>query len=439
MLKPGVIPAIEPEIRVGIILPEDHCERISVTIPQEYPCQLEDARNETASVTGISLTFVKSENLIALNKFEKSSAWSILPESASPLSTRIGLIVKNAIAGRGFHWQKQIDIYLPGRLEISLKEGYLILINTLPLEQYLACVATSEMSAECPDAFLQAQTIAARSWMLANIEQKHVTLGCDVCNDDCCQRFQGNGNLTEKAIRASETTSGRVLMYNGQIGDCRYSKSCGGIMESFANIWDGPDKPYLQAKPDAAESQREKVAVLNSEEKVKEWINTPPDCYCSPAGVPENELLKYLGNVDIDSKYYRWQIRQEHSEIVQTLNQTLQINIKRIVSFTPLRRGASGRINKLQIQFRDIDGNINEHVISSEYTIRKALYEGFLFSSCFYIEQDALMDSFCIKGAGWGHGVGLCQIGALGMSLQGIPCEKILQHYYPGTQLVKIY
>jgi stage II sporulation protein D len=439
MLKPNEIPEKEPEIRVGIILPEDRCEHISVTIPQEYPCTLKDARKESAVVTGITLTFVKSENIISLNKFEKSSFWHITPDVVYPLSARIGIIVKSVIAGRGFHWQKKINLYLSGSLQIRVVNGYLFVINILPLEQYIACVATSEMSAQCPDAFLQAQTIAARSWLLANIEQKHAQLGIDVCNDDCCQRYQGNGNLSNQAIAATVATAGYVLMHQQNICDCRYSKSCGGRMETFANVWQGPEQPYLQSRPDAPEKIAKTFPVLDCEESVETWIDTSPPCYCSPAYVPENELLKYLGSVDEETHYYRWQIRQARPDLVQTLNQTLKLNIKKILSFTPISRGPSGRINKLQICFQDKNGNTIEHVISGEYTIRKSLYSGFLYSSCFYIEPDALEDSFIIKGAGWGHGVGLCQIGALGMALHGISCKKILSHYYRGTTVTKIY
>jgi stage II sporulation protein D len=439
MLKPNIIPVKEPEIRVGIILPEDKYERIIISIPQEYPCTLEDARKESASLSGIFLNFLKSDQLIFLNKFEKSTCWHMIPENQHLLSQKTGIIVENAVTGRGFHWQKQIDLYLPGRVEIVIKEGHLMLINTLSLEQYIACVATSEMSAACPEAFLQAQTIAARSWLLANIEQKHIKLDIDVCNDDCCQRYQGSGNLTDQAIAVSKITSGQVLMHQKKICDCRYSKSCGGIMESYATIWHGSDKPYLQAKPDAPENRHNTIPVLDSEENVKRWIDTSTPCYCSPVFIPDQNLITYLGSVDENAQYYRWQIRQTHSEMVQSLNRVLKLNIKKILTFTPLSRGLSGRINKLKIEYQDLDDKKMVYVITGEFLIRKSLYKGFLYSSCFYVEKEDQDDRMIIKGAGWGHGVGLCQIGALGMALQGIPCEKILNHYYPGTQLFKIY
>ncbi|MBK7096084.1 MAG: SpoIID/LytB domain-containing protein [Saprospiraceae bacterium] len=161
------------------------------------------------------------------------------------------IIVKDVIAGRGFHWAKKIDVKLAYRLIISVVNSNILLINELPLEEYLACVATSEMSSECPDTYIEAQSIVARSWMLANVEQKHVALGFDVCNDDCCQRFQGVNNLTEHSRKAARATRGKVLMYNNKIVDARYSKSCGGVMERFENLWENDPKDYMLNIPDA--------------------------------------------------------------------------------------------------------------------------------------------------------------------------------------------
>ena len=318
MLIPGVIPDKEPLLRVGIILPEDKQNSLSLTIPDLYSTSILINNSQTVPVsdnkfeisvkkTGIELKGQKGVESVSNLKFIQNKNDGFI-------------LVKPVIAGRGFHWAKQISVKLPYIVEISIVNNSLLLVNELPLELYLACVATSEMGAECPEPFIEAQTIVARSWMLANVEQKHVHLGFDVCNDDCCQRYQGINNLTPQSKAGAMNTLGQILMYGSKICDARYSKSCGGIMEKFENLWEDTPLPYMQNISDA----KEKFDTdLTKESEMEKWVNTIPETFCSPHYIPENQLKKYLGNVDEEGKYFRWTIITSQQELVENINKSL--------------------------------------------------------------------------------------------------------------------
>jgi SpoIID/LytB domain protein len=278
-------------------------------------------------------------------------------------------------------------------------------------------VATSEMSAQCPLEFLKAQTIVARSWLLANIEQKHRHLGFDICNDDCCQRYQGMANCTDASIQSTKATHGQVIMYDHIICDARYSKSCGGITENFEHVWDGDPVPYLKSIHDVNES------------------SVP---FCSPEIVPESSLKSYIGNVDEKGQYYRWTYEATQKELIQSLKEKRQVNVVKIQNLTPLKKGLSDRIIVLRIDYEDEKGNHQEIDIHSEYEIRNIMSPSFLYSSAFMIEKTE-DNQFLLHGKGWGHGAGLCQIGALGMALSGKTSEMILNHYYPNSRLRHLY
>jgi len=279
--------------------------------------------------------------------------------------------------------------------------------------------------------------------MLANSEKKHIRLGFDVCNDDCCQRYQGTGNLTPQSMQGAESTRGQVLLFQDRICDARYSKSCGGIMEKYSTIWDGPDYDYLQNIPDADANTARNILPLNSEQEVIDWINKVAVSFCSSKTIPEKNLKWYLGNVDEAGKYFRWQKKYSQAEFCTLLQERLHIEAQVILEFIPLERGGSGRIKRLQIQYIDRSGQKTQIIVHRDVEIRRALHQGFLYSSCIYfsknLDANHIPTEFTIHGAGWGHGVGLCQIGALGMALQGYQTGEIVSHYYPGTQLSRIY
>jgi stage II sporulation protein D len=443
MLNPNEIPSKEPLLRVGIILPEDEFDLIRIELPAGFDYKIQNKKKKVENIDQTNLTFSAGKNSVSLYEYSDSKLWKISPVSEYKISPKSGIKVKNVVAGRGFHWQKYIDVYLSGSIEISMVDGILILINELPIEEYLMCVATSEMSAECPDALIESQTITARSWMMANVEQKHVKLGMDVCNDDCCQRYQGTTYLSEKSIDGAIKTYGQVLISEDKICDARYSKSCGGAMETFSTIWQGNDLHYLQNKYDYSKKNNQFKLPLNTNEKVKEWVNSQPDSFCSPKTIPEESLPKYLGNVDKNGNYFRWQFQYSQKEITDLLNKKLNLDAKSILSMDTLERGGSGRIINLSIKYLNSKNEIESFVVERDVEIRRVLHEKFMYSSCIDIVMSKIKNKipgvFTIKGAGWGHGVGLCQIGALGMSLKKYSTEEILLHYFPGSQLLKIY
>jgi len=413
MLVKGQIPENEPIVSIGLVLPVDEQKSIEIE-------------------------FGETKEKIQIRANEKNLFLNRNPEENIYL-TDSSFTLNPIRAGRGFHWEKQISITVEGELEIKIVYGYLFVINHISLEKYLICVATSEMSGECPQALLESQTVAARSWLLAAAEQKHADLGLDACNDDCCQRYQGMGNLTDAAIAASEKTRGRILIYDGKICDTRYSKSCGGISENNENAWGGEPKPYLRAIRDGNNST---IPKLKSESDLNKWLTDDQHCFCGPDYVPENQLERYLGNVDKSGSYFRWNVSFTQEELTILINEKTGKRFESIQSLQPLERGISGRIIQLRIDGK-INGEPSDLILENEYEIRWALHPDFLYSSAFIIEANSTADSlpsrFTFKGAGWGHGVGLCQIGALGMSLNGTSFTDILSHYFQSTELRKIY
>ncbi len=437
-LETGKIPTAEPTIHVGLILPEDSRRKLNLRLesPPAYTLQ-----TGTTPLKGDSLP----ENLhLSIEDHSLKLDGVIHPDIKElqiiPYKQTLN---KSAVhidaipAGRGFHWQKSIAVAYRGAIHVKMVEDRLVVINALPLETYLQCVATSEMNAACPKTLLEVQTIVARSWILAKVEQKHTLLGIDVCNDDCCQRYQGINHQTPEAIEASRKTAGKVLVYGNKIVDARYSKSCGGMTERFENVWVGPPQPYFRNLPDLPENESSTVPDLTDEKTFRKWILDPPKAFCSPNTVPESRLGAYLGSVDEHAAYYRWNCRYTNVTLTKLLQKKTRLDVKLVKELLPLERGGSGRIKALKVDFLTAQDKQEAVIIESEYEIRRILHPKFLFSSAFLVEH--FPGGFLFRGAGWGHGVGLCQIGALGMALKEYSTGDILRHYYPGTELKNIY
>lgn len=434
MLIPNVIPDKEPFLRVGIVLPEDNQKTIILDTTRSENLKIY-FDGEKVDINHKLIVFEAEDKRISFNGKTINKIEIVQDKNDSYIT------LKSVIAGRGFHWAKHIEVKLAFKLEFSVREGSLLVINEMPIEEYLACVATSEMSAECPESYIEAQTIVARSWMLANVEQKHTYLGFDVCNDDCCQRFQGVNNLTPHSKKAADNTRGQVLLYENEIVDARYSKSCGGVMEKFENLWENSPKDYMQNKSD---SHNEFNVDLTKESELKTWVNTVPKSFCSPHYIKEEELHKYLGHVDEQSKYFRWKVETTQEELVENIKDKLDIDICFVLLLIPIKRAGSGRILELEISYLDSNNIKNTLIIYKDYEVRRVLHKMFLYSSAMTIDAINENDSkyptkFVLNGAGWGHGAGLCQIGGIGMSLAGYRTDEIVKHYYPGAELSKIY
>jgi SpoIID/LytB domain protein len=277
--------------------------------------------------------------------------------------------------------------------------------------------------------------------MLANVEQKHVNLGIDVCNDDCCQRYQGLNNVTEVSRKGAEATRGKVILYDREICDARYSKSCGGKMETFENLWEDTPLPYMKNIPDMPEGHS--VPDLTVEENARKWImSTPKEAFCSSHTVPGNELKKYIGACDEEGEYFRWTVEIDNGDLSANFRDKLGLEVRAVKDLDIPRRGGSARSLELVVTYLDFEDRGHTTTVYKDYDARRVLHPKFLFSSAVIIDKvgnGEVPKRFIYHGAGWGHGAGMCQIGALGMALKGYSTEEILAHYYPGTDYTKIY
>ncbi len=453
----------EPTIRIGIVLPEDRAERVTVVLGNERWHVRGESKDRHPSA-GARLEFAAHGELVAAREGDDaagvSPAWRIEP--GGPVELRLLLIHRNrliqvcdVVAGRGFHWQKPTNVSLPGRLEVTSRAGRLFVVNVLPIEAYLAGVITSEMSGACPIEFLKSQAVVARCWLLARSERKHADLGIDYCNDDCCQRYQGLTDMSDGAARAIEQTYGEVLIHeSGVIVDANYSKSCGGIVEAPEPVW-GHKKPGQYAVADGPPGGSTDAFFGRCNQALDEYLTggwlANCDAYCSPNVVPDADLPRYLGRVDDGCGRFRWTVDYTRAELEAILRAkyfdrvgtTAAAPLHTLLDLVPIERGTSGRVTALTLRYRDEGGAARTTTIRDQYWIRHALSRSFLYSSAFVpkIERDGqgLPNRIRLHGAGWGHGAGLCQIGALGMGLLGKPHEEILDHYFERSRRQSVY
>ena len=411
-----MIPTPEPTLKIGIILPEDERKEIKLSFEDPSIIEIEsDSNLEPSCKTPESMIVTLDDGGLVFRKTVNDDP--------------SGIKVHNVPAGRGFHWEKTLDITFPGNIIIKNIDDRLLLVNEVGLEHYLSCVAVSEMSSECPTPFLKAQTIAARSWILAAAEKKHSELNIDACNDDCCQRYQGMNQMTDVSQNICHETSGEVLVHDEKICDARYSKSCGGITENAENVWIMDTLPYLQSVFDG--SSKQPAIDWGS------WFTEDQNAFCGSSYIDGSTLSKYLGNVDQDANYNRWEIRFSQNEFCEFFSEKVGELVTKIHKIDAVKRGQSGRIIELFVDYQTNDKNSTVLLLTNEYDIRKTLHPSFLYSSCFSITINEEWIQF--NGAGWGHGVGLCQIGALGMALDGYSSSDILSHYYIGAEIKKLY
>lgn len=377
---------------------------------------------------------------------------------AQTLSTQFAqpsFILKNVTIGKEFHWQRQEDQKFAGSLKIIVEKGQLTAINIIGVEDYLLSVISSEMSASASEEFLKAHAVISRSWVMAQIKssdrrktmqipdgicstpslvshldallsdnaspepgetteyikwydhQDHHNF--DVCADDHCQRYQGLTRATGETVRkVIDQTWGQVLTYDGELCDARFSKCCGGRMETFSTCWEEKDMPYLQPLLDTPDHQ-------------------DGECFCN---TQDKEILgQVLNNYDQETvDFYSWIQKYDKAYLSELITRRSGIDVGEIISIEPMERGQSGRIWKLKIV-----GTITTLVVGKELEIRRILSESHLKSSAFDVKIEG--DQVILEGRGWGHGVGLCQIGAAVMATKGYTYDKILTHYYPGATI----
>lgn len=372
-----------------------------------------------------------------------------------PLTPDCRAEVKDVTIGVDFHWQRKETQCFTGSLRILPAEGSLTLINVLPVEDYLASVISSEMSATSQPELLKAHAIISRSWVIAQIINKikklpgnsDTTCGepCDrryikwydhddhemfdVCADDHCQRYQGVTRQTSPAVaEAIEATRGMVLTYAGDICDARFSKCCGGALEKFENCWQDTPKPYLAPARDAEETC---LPDLSVESAAREWIMQSPDSFCNTSD--KNVLRQVLNDYDRETPdFFRWRVDYTADEIADIVRSRSGHDFGRILSLEPLLRGSSGRICLLRIVGEKLTMEVGK-----ELEIRRWLSPSHLYSSAFVPEMRA-DGGVTLYGAGWGHGVGLCQIGAAMMAEKGYSYQQILSHYFAGASITRL-
>ena len=374
----------------------------------------------------------------------------------TPQNDDISFTLEDVTIGVDFHWERKEAQTFLGKLRFVVDGDKLWAINELPVERYLASVISSEMSATSSLELLKAHAVISRSWLLVQMRRrKAIEMGIqtasapvkvsdeegvvwydsdahtlfDVCADDHCQRYQGITKATsphvEEAIKA---TRGQLLMNGKEICDARFSKCCGGVSEEYEYCWDNTHKPYLLSVVDNAPLGTAPTIDLTDEKTAQEWILSSPEAFCN---TKDTAILgQVLNNYDQETQdFYRWTVDFTQSELAELIRRKSGLDFGEIIDLQPLERGKSGRITRLKIV-----GTKLTRIIGKELEIRRTLSESHLYSSAFVVERSEVVNGvpqhFRLIGAGWGHGVGLCQIGAAVMGEKGYRYDEILHHYY---------
>ncbi|MFP4289226.1 MAG: SpoIID/LytB domain-containing protein [Bacteroidales bacterium] len=444
----------QPKIRVGIMFSEEisfylhgdfSTEQGKVFVPGQYK-------------------ILKKQKDILLENHNGEQTKIEIPFTLTPTKYDESFFeLNNVTIGINFHWERKENQQFKGDLEIIEEEGHLTAINVLALEDYLESVISSEMSARSSEGLLKAHAVISRSWLLAQTEKgkllqkqgkQHQGVktedefiqwydredhqNFDVCADDHCQRYQGITKAsTNEVANSVRETFGQVLAYGENICDARYSKCCGGIAETFENVWEPVPHPYLTKVIDNPDTPEGFDTTLDTEQKAQHWIRGNPSAFCNTHD--KKVLQQVLNDYDQETTdFFRWKTVLSQEDIQRLLSSRLNISVGKILDLIPIERGVSGRLIKLKIV-----GSEKSITIGKELVIRKAFSKTHLYSSAFVTDKTEIKDGvpgkFIFTGAGWGHGVGLCQIGAAVMGNNGYSYKEILMHYFKGAQLKQWY
>lgn len=429
------------------------------------------------SAPEIDITFISGFGHIGQQHFNIRDIDA--PILFTPESDNSVFEVGGVTIGIGFHWQQRQSQRFNGALQLVPDGDNIVVINHIDVEHYLRSVISSEMNADSPAEFLKAHAVISRSWVLrqiANRDKVTQPTPCnppctpqgsgshadpaggsrpveeiirwydredhtlfDVCADDHCQRYQGVTRLTtSRATEAVDATRGMVLMHEGEVCDARFSKCCGGATEEFGACWGEESHPYLKAFRDTLPETP--LPDLATEEGAARWILSRPVAFCNTTD--SHLLSKVLNNFDqATADFYRWSVTATADELAELIHAKSGIDIGELIDLKPLQRGRSGRLCRLEIT-----GSKRTLIVGKELEIRRLLSPSHLYSSAFIVEKsvktagnDKKITTFTLRGAGWGHGVGLCQIGAAVMSAGGYDFRSILRHYYPHASIMTVY
>ena len=436
----------EPEISVGIV----NAQEIHFTLNGFF-----FAKGET--VTGEQVVSFQEGGILWKGMLYRELTFT-------PLDEKNSFSLYDVTIGIYFHWERQETQSFVGILKLVVDEGKVTAINILPVEDYLTSVISWEMNATSSLEFLKAHAVVSRSWLFAQIEKRKAMSGqtdgffsfskteheyirwydredhtiFDVCADDHCQRYQGITKASNQTVvKAVQATRGQILMHGNTVCDARFSKCCGGATEEFGYCWEDKQFPYLSAIRDADKEENRPLPDLTKEEEAERWIRQAPASFCDTHD--KKILSQILNNYDQETtNFYRWKVRYTQEELAELIRRNTRTDYGQIIDLIPVQRGKSGRICKLKIV-----GTKKTLTIGKELEIRRTLSDSHLFSSAFVVDRSELKDGipewFILTGAGWGHGVGLCQIGAAVMGEKGYTYDEILLHYYKDADIRRYY
>ena len=443
----------EPVITVGILSGKE----IGFSFPKEF------ISSDGIAICGIQQAVYRKGKICWQEKEYDELSFTPQQDTSSFFE------LQDVTIGINFHWERKEVQRFKGELKIIVEDDRLTAINIIPIEDYLTSVISSEMSATASLELLKAHAVISRSWLLNKLKVANGKLkvimhpdntanfelstlpsqlikwydhdahkNFDVCADDHCQRYQGiTRTSTPQAIEAVFATRGEVLMYEGEICDARFSKCCGGAFEEFQNCWENVKHPYLIGQRDSKTETR--LPDLTKEAEADKWIRTSPAAFCNTHN--KQVLSQVLNNYDQETTdFYRWRVCYSQQELSELIHKRSGIEFGKIIDLIPVERGTSGRLVRLKIV-----GTLRTLIIGKELEIRRTLSSSHLYSSAFVVDKEYKEDEkeipsrFILTGSGWGHGVGLCQIGAAVMGEQGYKYKEILSHYYPGSAIEQQY
>ena len=443
----------EPVITVGILSGKE----IGFSFPKEF------ISSDGIAICGIQQAVYRKGKICWQEKEYDELSFTPQQDTSSFFE------LQDVTIGINFHWERKEVQRFKGELKIIVEDDRLTAINIIPIEDYLTSVISSEMSPTASLELLKAHAVISRSWLLNKLKVANGKLkvimhpdntanfelstlpsqlikwydheahkNFDVCADDHCQRYQGiTRTSTPQAIEAVFATRGEVLMYEGEICDARFSKCCGGAFEEFQNCWENVKHPYLIGQRDSKTETR--LPDLTKEVEADKWIRTSPAAFCNTHN--KQVLSQVLNNYDQETTdFYRWRVCYSQQELSELIHKRSGIEFGKIIDLIPVERGTSGRLVRLKIV-----GTLRTLIIGKELEIRRTLSSSHLYSSAFVVDKEYKEDEkeipsrFILTGSGWGHGVGLCQIGAAVMGEQGYKYKEILSHYYPGSAIEQQY
>lgn len=445
------LPPVEPELRVGLA---EGREALSIRLDGRWKLGGETV---PAGAWGVA----PADGRLRLESRDGLRREMPPPAFLEPVGPESRFLLEKVAVGLDFHWEFREDLIFEGALEILERDGRLTAVNRVPLERYLESVIASEMHPDAPEAFLEAHAVISRSWVLAQLlgraegegfdpaalppldfrrwrwtdRQRHGDF--DVCNDDHCQRYQGVLRISNPAASAAiRRTRGLVVRDTHSVVDTRFSKCCGGVSEVFRSAWGDVSLPGLVPVRDDWPGEAA-VPDLTTEDAARRWIETAPDACCNTRD--EAVLRRILPGFDrATTDFYRWETTVPRGELDEIIRLKSGWDPGRLRGIVPLQRGASGRLVSVLLR-----GDTGDLVVGKELEIRRVLSRSHLFSSAFVVKPEGddggAPAAFRFRGAGWGHGVGLCQIGAAVMACRGADAATILARYFPGTHVERIY